>query len=236
MSSVAYSHLYTGKLREGLLAAGRADDFAVQVYQEAIDLGCYARHAPTLTTALPSLLHLYAQSTSSVQSSMAQLSVKEQPARTTGPAFYASLHLLHLLSSTLPGSRARFWDAYRDMTLKPGAADLYAKRQHVHVAADHPHVQLATRAFAFLHRRDWVGFRCVLNNSAIDARQKLLLRGLLESQVRDATWDVLVASYQLLPAPWLQTQLQLDQDAWEPYLTQRERREVDGVVQIKVKK
>lgn len=213
----------------------------MSVYQQAVDLACYAQHAATLTTALPSLLHLYTEK--SIDESLSNLSLVHHQSTSQrhrkdqdSPALYASLHLLHLLSSTLPGAHARFCDAFKDLTFTPPSSSIYAKRQFVTVDAHHPHFQLAKRAFQAIHRRDWVAFRKL---APTDWRQSLLLKA-LERQVRDAAWDVLVLGYQMLPSSWLQKQLMLSEDhlqqkLFHDFLSQHGRAEVDRVVQLKIK-
>lgn len=197
-----------GKLREGLLASSRSDQFAIDVYQEAISLACYARHTATLTTALPSLLHLYAHKHkhSQLEQRLDRLTLDND--HTDQVALHASLHLLHQLSSTQPGARFNFCDTLHKLTSVSASASLYASRSdHLGLSAAHPHLRLATSAFKAVHRRDWVGFRGLLDGAALDDRQKLLLRAIGVQLMPRLAWESIAMAYQMVPKQWLAIQL-----------------------------
>lgn len=193
-----------GKLREGLLASSRTDQFAIEVYQEAISLACYARHTATLTTALPSLLHLYAHQSTRLERRLDRLTLDHD--HTDQVALHACLYLLHQLSSTQPGARFKFCDTLHKMTSV--SASLYASRSdHLGLSAAHPHLRLATSAFKAVHRRDWIGFRRLLDRDGIDYRQRLLLSAIEVQLMPRLAWESVSKAYQMVPKQWLAVQM-----------------------------
>lgn len=152
---------------------------------------------------------------------------------------FASLHLLHLLSSTLPGSSARFFDAFRALTAHASPTDIYAaaKQRTSRIPHFHPHLRLAKRAFEALHRRSWVAFRKLYDDN-MDHKQALLLRA-LESRVREVAWQTLSLSYQMLPDHWTRQQLACDQKGSPTLLSYLETKDcadqwANGTIQVRL--
>ena len=204
------------KLREGIIASGRKDAFAIEVYETSAKLALLGRNAPQIATILPHLvrvLHWPSQliraASSDLEGQMAKLRVNGDvthlpvtPLNTR--ARFAAYYLLHTLLASR--DRAAFSRLLGDLV------DFEPSSEDARVPYTNPHIQLVLRLFRLDMTGNYAGISKILSEPRnYDKFAWIIVRSSIAS-FREHAWAVLRASYMATSdRKWLARSLCLEQ-------------------------
>lgn len=193
------------KLREGIIASGRKDAFAIEVYETSAKLAILGRNTPQIGTILPHLVRSLhwptdagplhptgAASSETLAGQMSKLMVEARPSSLpTTPlvtrARFASYYLLHTLLGMR--DRAAFSRVLGDLV------NFSAAPASVRIPHAQPHIAFVLRMFQLELAGDYAAFsKVIAEPSKYDKFAWVLIRSSVDS-MREHAWSVLRGSY-----------------------------------------
>lgn len=231
------------KLREGIIASGRQDTFAVEVYETSAELAILACNTPQVGTVLPHLvrkLHWPVQ-TGDLEDQMAKLDIQRSQAKLPRTpmdtrARSASYYLLHTLLAMR--DRAAFSRLLADLVDFTSSGDVSPKIPH-----DSPHIAFVLQIFHIDLLGNYAALSKILaNREKYNKFAWLIVRSSMAERMQEHAWQVLRASYlAATDRTWLAQSLQLETgkngQALQVFLTKKEWAEhvdpADGAILLK---
>lgn len=231
------------KLREGIISCGRADDFAVEVYETSAKLALLSNNIPQIASILPHLvktLHGMPKSTrrdelgsTDLEANMKELGLSD---RTAVPldtrARFLSYYLLHLIC------QMQDTKAFQHL-LKEAVNFSQPKCTIDKIASTSSHIVFAVHVFHCFIRNDYAAMSKILSRPrAYDKFAWIIVRS-AQPVFQDKAWQTLRTSYMLVEnKSWLARQLQLPDDtSLQAFLEKAKwNQKVDGTGAILLKK
>jgi hypothetical protein len=247
-----------GKLREGVVASGRIDEFAIEgesyftlgvvadseVFESSARIAILAKHIPQLNSSLsglvPGLYHAVddrkgkskATPVDDLVGNMVDLSVHKEDNRAQ---FASILLLLQLVQSE--SSTSNFHSTLLQLT-SPTPSRLYPQftSHSPSTRQDHPLLSLSSLSHAIqvsralsVERFNPIRYFQLLNDDSVSSYERIVL-GWARDRVRDRAWEVMKKAYMSMKLDWAVQWMSEEGEGW---VEKRGGTHVDGVVKLR---